>query len=272
MNYIRINILIWVSLLGLISCEKQVNWQSEGSADVKLVVEGILTNEFKTQQIKLSLTRAQFEDSIPKVAGAQIWVYNGQDSVTFVQHDSIPGLYLSAVPFAATIDKTYHLLIIYQQKQYTATTQMVPLLRFNRLSVELADTNGHFRISQIASAYQPDEQAMYEIEICSDSIFTSVDTSQKALLHYYTFNTIDIGQVFAPNKDKLTFTEPFTIVERKYSLTPDYADFIRGIASETQWQGGVFSEFPANLPSNINGGALGYFTACTIAKDSVIVN
>ena len=51
------------------------------------------------------------------------------------------------------------------------------------------------------------------------------------------------------------------IVERKYSLNPGYTEFTRTDFPETNWKGGLFDSAPANIPTNLSKGAVGYFAA-----------
>ena len=41
--------------------------------------------------------------------------------------------------------------------------------------------------------------------------------------------------------------------------------------SETDWRGGVFDVLPGNARTNLSEGALGYFTAAEVIRDTVVV-
>jgi hypothetical protein len=50
-----------------------------------------------------------------------------------------------------------------------------------------------------------------------------------------------------------------------------YAEFLRGMLSETDWRGGVFAVLPGNARTNLSEGALEYFTAAEVIRDTVVV-
>jgi hypothetical protein len=45
---------LFILMCFILSCEKEINWKLNNDPKDFLVVDGILTNEFKTQLIKLS--------------------------------------------------------------------------------------------------------------------------------------------------------------------------------------------------------------------------
>ena len=106
----------------------------------------------------------------------------------------------------------------------------------------------------VAQQYSPHEQAMYEIDIDWSHIVNS--DSAKAKLFYYTFNTIDVNEIFKPAKQNILFPKGSIIIEKKYSLNPEMADYFRSMLMEIEWQGGIFDETPSSLPTNISNDGL----------------
>jgi len=92
-----------------------------------------------------------------------------------------------------------------------------------------------------------------------------------ARLLSFAFNTLDVGQVFPPEKEKVWFPAGTIVIVRKYSLTDEFAAYLRALAMETQWHGGYFDEASANLPTNLSAGAIGYFAASSVLADTLIV-
>ena len=94
----------------------------------------------------------------------------------------------------------------------------------------------------------------------------------KAKLFFYTFNTIDVSySVFPQDKEKVYFPKGSKITEKKYSLTNEYAAYLRALLAETEWQGSLFENARDNLPTNISNNGLGYFSICSVISDSLIV-
>lgn len=236
-------LLILNALIGVLSCEKEVKWNAPTSDSHQLVVEGILTNELKNQIIILSYSKNNLNDVSTKVSNATVKVKSGDETYKFINIDSLPGYYFSEKPFAASVSKTYYLQVSLNGNIYTASTQMTAIHPTPELIVAPNEDSSYFQINYVCSNYSPDEEALYEIQIFADTIISSTDTCAKALQYYYTFNTVDIGEIFAPDRPALLFDSSAVIIERKYSLTPDYADFVRAMISETQWQGTFFRNF-----------------------------
>ena len=196
-------------------------------------------------------------------------------SLYFIEKTEEPGTYLSSKKIIATIDKTYYLKIEYNSKAYTANAYMESVTPFSPLSYNVADNSDSlYTITWVTSTYNSEEQAMYEILIDWTHL---VDTSQtntetKVKVYFYCFSTIDVSLIFPPDKEEVLFPGGSIIIEKKYSLTPEYAEFLRALITETEWQGSVFEQAPENIPTNISNGGLGFFSACSVITDTIIVN
>jgi hypothetical protein len=65
---------------------------------------------------------------------------------------------------------------------------------------------------------------------------------------------------------------PGTIVFReKESVNGQYEEFLRGMVSETDFRGGVFDVLPGNARTNLTEGAIGYFTATQVIRDTLVI-
>ena len=89
---------------------------------------------------------------------------------------------------------------------------------------------------------------------------------------FYTLPTLDVSEVFAPQMEEIYFPAGSSITERRYSITPGHAEFIRELLLETNWAGGLFNVASANVTTNLSNGALGFFGLCAVTQLSVIVN
>ncbi|MBU0763481.1 MAG: hypothetical protein KJ607_01460, partial [Bacteroidetes bacterium] len=129
-----------------------------------------------------------------------------------------------------------------------------------------------FYITQVSGVYSPGEPAMWEVFLDWSHVpeyELLPDSSCRARVWYYSLTTVDVSQIFSPQQEQVIFPEGTRIVEKKYSLTLQHEEFIRGMLSETVWRGGYFDVTPANITTNLSEGAIGYFGACTV--DSVII-
>ncbi len=267
--------LIW--LLGITwilvsACEEAYNFDDYRNTHV-LVVEGWLTNEFKTQTIILSYSKAGPNDSITYASGADIKVNDGQNTYIFLESPDTPGLYKSTVRFAAAIDKIYRLIITLNDTIYTAVTGVLPVTAPDSIQLQYDSTRGEYRISYVAPIFSVYESALYIVYLDWSHVpgYENLPPdSTRAKLYYYTLQTMDVNEIFQPYQQQVYFPAGTIITEYKYSLTPFFATYIRALLSETQWSGSLFDVEHWNLPTNLTGGALGFFTASSVASRQYI--
>lgn len=272
---IVIYILILGFLVGFISCEKKIDWSNSESGVNTLVVDALLTNEFKYQNVRLSLPRNDINDTSAMATGAIVTISDGTNSMNFIESVDIPGNYISEQQVEATVDNNYYLTIVYNSKTYEAETYMVPVYTSNRLQyAPVAGIDSLYEISWIAPEYSTYEQAMYEVLIDWTYLASEVpeDSVTRAKIYHYTLETVDVSYtIFPQEKEKVYFPQYSIIIERKYSLTDEHAAYVRALIAETEWQGSLFEEARGNLPTNISNGGLGFFAASSMIADTMIV-
>lgn len=270
-----INLFIIILLLSISACEQDIDWDLPNSGTKTLAVQSIITNEYKHQEVRLSLSNPNPNIGFPPATGATVSVSNGIDIMNFTETSERQGTYISNAKFAATINDSYYLNVDYNSKLYSATTHLIPVNISNSLSYVPVDTLDEFyRINWIASEYSYLEQAMYNIVIDWLHLGNNnlSDTITRAELFHYTLNTIDVSYtIFPQDKENIIFPKGSIIVEKKYSLTDKYADYLRALLANTEWQGSLFEDARANLPSNISNNGLGFFSACSVISDTIIV-
>ena len=90
-----IYLLVLGLLIGFISCEKKIDWPASDAKVNTLVVEALLTNEFKYQHVRLSLPRNDINDTSAMATGAVVTVNDGANSMNFIESVDMPGYYIS---------------------------------------------------------------------------------------------------------------------------------------------------------------------------------
>lgn len=266
-NTIPVFVLLGI-LFGVLACEEAVDWEFQAGANEVLVVEAILTDEFIQQEIQLSLSYDNLNGLPTPVLGADVRVEANGISYRFSQDLEYPGRYRSEFPFAVLDDLPYELQVEWQGQFFTATTELsvvAPLPAITFLPYENTDS---LRIPNFAPIYNANQQAMYELNV--DWSHLVGEDSARAKLLYFTFSTINTGGLIRPAVDTLAFPKGSIVVAKKFGLNPDFADYLRAMVLETQWRGSVFYGPAANLPTNIEGGALGFFSACAVLVDTLV--
>lgn len=198
------------------TCELPVDWELKPGENGKLVIEAIITNEQKAQEVKLSLSYNDFNEKPVPVSEAVVRFYDGQNVVEFVEDSMEPGTFRSVVPIVLTYFTDYSLEVFYKGEQHMATSYMVPVLPFQPLTFQQIGETDSLRIKEVANIYGLVQQAMYEIDI-NWSHITNADSS-KAKVFYYTFTTVDAGQIFSPPKEDVIFPRGSIVVEKNIPL------------------------------------------------------
>jgi hypothetical protein len=257
-----------------ISCEMATSWEISPGINDFIVVNGQITNEKKEHIVTIYSPVDQL-NKIPKpIYWASVSIFDG-DSLYHLNNDySNPGRYTTINNFRAVINKTYTLFITLSGQNYFASTTMLPVSQFNPLKYRYDETKQMFLVDSVTEAFNNNESAMYEIMINWAQVQgydTIPSESKNAVLYYYTLSTLDVSEVFKPQREQVYFPAGTTIIERKYSLTKQQAKFIRSLLLETEWRGGLFDVTQGNITTNLSNGAVGYFGASSVLEKTIIV-
>ena len=267
MHTIR-HIILSLLLLAGTSCVKERGWDMKYQPSDLIVVEGIITNEYKPHLIKLSRIYYELNGTPAVVTGAAVSIGFNDSSVVCSEDASHPGNYYS-LPFKTERNIVYTLNISTGGKTYTAQANTVPVTPFTPMGYYYNKTSEQYEMRYDFTSQEP---AILQVSIDWHSVaIDTADTLKSACLYYYALKTIDIYQFIYPHRESVGFPKGSTIIQRKYSLTNDHAKFIRSFLSETQWKGGYFDDYPANVVTNLSEGAVGFFGACEVLSDTLIV-
>lgn len=256
-----------LALLALFSCEEATDWEFRPGENGALAVEAVITDEFKIQEVLLSLSRDGLNGEVEPASGAEVRLWNGRDTIGLREDAGGPGRYFSEQPFAAQLHIPYTLEIRWDGTTYLAGSKMVEVFPFSRPPFVAAGTDS-LAMGEVAPLYSPDEQAMYEVDIYWPGLVNS--GLPQAKIFFYTFNTIDINELFRPPKETVAFPRGSTVIVKKHSLDPEFAAYLRALLMETEWQGGILDEASASLPTNISNGGLGFFAVCAVLSDTLV--
>jgi hypothetical protein len=258
----------------LSGCVKEAAWNPESAPPELLVVDALLTDEVREQTIYLRKPVVKTDDVPLPVTGATILISN-EDSSWQLREDSLhPGNYLTPSWFSARQGKTYTLLISLNDRIYSATASLMPSSPFTELKYA-KEESGMFYIDWVANAFSTANASMWEVWVDWSLVpgYENVPSSEThARLLFYTLPTLDVSEIFAPKMEQTLFPKGSLITERRYSLTPPHAAFIREMLLETNWTGGLFAVAPANITTNMSAGATGYFGVCGVYELSIVVN
>lgn len=251
--------LLTISLITILSfqCEEISDQSLEVNNESLLVVDGGITNENITQEIKLTLTFDEIGQKPPPVTDALVLINDGEMNHFFTHDDSRPGTYQNN-SLIALFSKVYILYIQYEGKEYVAFATSDVGTSLPPLQLEETES-GDFEYIHTESI-----PSMTNVR----AVWNQGGEEMSKEAFFYTLNAVDITKTFAPDKEPFTFPRGAILHRKKYSLTADHQNFLRSFLSEVDWRGGGFDNAPGNVLSNLSEGALGYFYVSMVDSDS----
>ena len=259
-------LLMYIStLLSLLSCNKVIELDLRDT-EIKYVIEGVITNEPGGCKVKLTESRNFNEDNqFKRVSGAIVKLKdNGAESMlTEVQ----PGIY-EANAITGTPGHVYELLVSIDNKSFTATCTMPQPVAMDTLYVSRGPF-GQFKFATIgytdpAGINNGYRFVQYVNGVKEPTIFWDNDE--------FTDGQLVIMQLDASADEK---DDPRNIktgdqvtVEMQTLDEPVYRYWNTLRSGGGDGDGNTAA--PANPITNIKGGALGYFSAHTVNRRSVI--
>lgn len=274
----KIGLLVLTSLV-VIACEDPIDWNVSND-QIKLVIQGRVTNEFKMHKIELTQTADYFNSDTPApVEGADVTITDGE--AIFQYSESEPGVYWSEVAFAGEVGKDYSLSINLQSPLgessiYGATSTLLPPMNVDSL----------YHIKQ---PFDDGGGLDEEVGVLPDSVYILgifgqevEEVSNGYLFEVFVNEELETNTIF----DVGTFTDDFleglyledflvyevgigeaedSVTMFMYSLEPDYIAFVQSIILESEGSEPLgLSGPPANVIGNISNGGLGYFYAASV--------
>ena len=259
-------ILPLILMVFLMSCEEKIDWPLDTNEPKVIVVEGVLTNERKAHEVKISRPMADINGTPLPVSGAFVAIFNGDTAVSL--REVQPGRYLTDSTVRAVFEKLYRLYILYQGKEYYGDSYMVKVGPLDSLSYHQVPGREFWYEMNLEPT---DSSSMVEYRLNWGHLpgFRNLPPEQtRAYIIYYTVKSIDVNKIFKPSKERVPFPVGTRVYRRKYSMNPSQEDFIRTLMAETEWRGGLFDVQPGNVRTNLSEGAVGYFSVSEVVADT----
>lgn len=269
--YLNYWLLLSVLVLWLVSCEHPFTDIAQPVSDTVLVVDGLITNEKKQHYVRLSTMAYAINQVNKPVSGALVTVTTGDSIYRFTESDTEKGLYLSEKAFIGITNDIYVLLTEYKGIKYNATARMEPVTVLDTVQTMFHQSANMFSVSAIGPTLVARNPAMHQVNLQWQNPVYPFELKE-AVLYFYALTTIDVSQLFSPEQEKVFFPAGTRLIVRKMSLSEAHESFIRSVLAETTWRGGFFDENPGNSQTNISNGALGFFAACSVITDTLIVH
>jgi hypothetical protein len=265
--------ILFFAFLALVftSCETVVDLDLEQSKPT-LAVEAIITDQANLNTVKLTLSAPYAKNVEPEaVTNAQVTLTDNAGNSTPFLH-AANGQYKPAAGFKGVAGRTYTLTIQANGQTYTATSVLNSVPVLDKVTYKYVDgKNDDFGRKEgyyIAVAFQDIAGAKnyYKLDILVNGQPKQRDANDIMVTEdkLYDGSYLDDNQIFIPFKkgDKLDVS--------LLSLSKEAYDFYAALGSLAS-QGGFMGRNPANLPTNISNGAVGFFSASAVSTKSIVI-
>lgn len=253
-------------ILLLWSCEETIEIDLD-QAEPLVVIEGLITNEYRQHEIKISKTNSfTTNGQTPRVRGASVVVEDSEGSI-YEFEENEPGVYRSKAAFAGQIGYTYSMSVEVEGQLFTASDELLPVSPIDSLTIQIDEEE----------ALDPEEEGrFYDVLIFVEEPQETVDYY---LIKFYRNGQVENeeGQIvwvfddvaLGPEIDNLPAPIYYALEDtariEMYSLSKKaYRHFLE-LSYNIGNDGGMFSSPPANVGTNIEGGAIGVFQVSGIS-------
>lgn len=263
-------IFIILSLFLLTSCEKEIDLDLDDRSG-NIVIEGNITNQAGPYTVRITKSVAFTQSNqYPAVTGAQVVLSDNTGQTETLQYVG-NGNYITTA-FAGVTGRTYTLKIQAEGKQYTAQSTMPEVVNLDSLMQDSFTFGGETTYTLLPVFTDP-------AALGNRYLFNfTINSMSKKTFEVFSDNInnglVNQRSLFLPTED--TDDDPTdhkvvpgdTVYVEMQSIDHTIFTYYSALLEISGDGGGVT---PSNPPSNINNGALGYFSAHTVQKKSIVI-
>lgn len=278
----------FIFLVLLIACSEAIQLDFE-SGQTRLIVDGVLTDQNKDHYVHLSLTSDYLENEPNKpVSGAQLLLSDASREISLPELENRPGTYVISKDFPALVGEEYRLTIRNvdvdedgHAEIYEASNVMNSVPPIHSLDLSWDESRGRKRWKVLLSMTDPKEkQNFYAFALYVNNELITNKLSDLGYADDEFFNGNEINRVWVhsvveENEDgeiEIELKEADEVKLEMQGIDETYYDFLEAVDEETGLKVPLFSGPPANVPSNISNGAVGFFRAYSVSCSSVLVS
>lgn len=244
--------------LGFTSCEEVIDYELRTS-DTKLVVEGLVTDQPGPYTVRLSTTKGYLDEGrTPGVNGALVIITDNHGNAdTLVTAGD--GLY-QTTKLQGTPGYTYYFRAVVSGKEYTAQSYMPTVSPIDSLTFEFKkktqmQDEGYYPILHFQDPAGKGNYYRWNVFINGE-----LEPDELAVLSddIYDGNYGHADMFFPVQQGDLLRVELYGMDKPAYK-------FWYALQAQQNSSGSPFESTPANSPTNISGGAIGFFGASSVS-------
>lgn len=285
-------LFFFISIL-FFSCTEPFQINTE-NAEPKLVVYGVLTNEYKRQMISLTRSAPYFDENPNEaVLNAEVFIYGSNDtSYQLLEDSEYPGYYISEIHWIAKEGVTYYLDVKVDFDNdgvidnYKASMKMPQTVYLDSISVDPIVIMGHNNYALNIYGQDSLEEDYYLFHVMINNLLITTTLSKYIIVDDALFNGQYIDGLTIQYFDDISERDKDSEEERKRSIylkpgdlvslhpakiEKGYYDFISQCNKERNGENPMFGGPPSNIITNISNGAVGYFTGYSLSKNLIWV-
>jgi hypothetical protein len=278
--YIKTIIIIFSISISLWNCTERIDIELD-STYTRLVVEGFVTSDTAAHWVRLSETSDYFlNKTAPAVSGAEVVIDDGEQLHMLTESDTMPGWYFTSPDYHGIPGRTYTLIISNVDidgdgkfEEYTASSRMNPVNPLDSIKLEWFDT--FFSGYQVRVwAWDSPEPDWYSFKVWKNGILLT-DTLYELIVQNDEF--FNGNYTYGIPSQFLSIDKPDEVVEvgdtitfEINGITEEYYNYVVEAQSQIFSQTPLFSGPPANISSNIDNGAIGFFAVYSVNYSSTI--
>lgn len=257
--------------LALTSCEKVIDYELR-ETDEKLVVEGLITDQPGPYTVRLTGTTGYLSPGqVPTRDADLVTVTDVEAGVTDTLRRTEAGVYQTTPKLGVgQLNHSYRLLVVRGETRVEATTRLRPCTPIDSIGFtyrtpgnDLVQDSGYYVTVYFREPAGRGDY--YRINFYENRAWRN-----RAELFYFDDELYD-GNYGDPEIEGYPVQLHDTVTIELRSLDRPAYDFLNGLAT-SQYQGGTpFDSPPANAPTNLSGGALGYFGASQVRRVTRVV-
>jgi len=279
--------VIWglAILILAVACKEDIDLKLKDTAP-RFVVDGRITTDTTTHVVRLTMSADYFSNkNVPAVSGAKVTIDDGQQVLQLIESNDEPGFYLTPSDYYGLPGRTYKLKIEDvdsnkdgQPEIYEAQSTMQPVNKIDSIDYEYDDVDKVWKVFLYAQdILDREDYYMWAVakndSLVSDQYSELVTTSDEFFDGNYA-KRVWVQSIEEEDKEgdvKITIKDGDWIKLYMGGVTLTFHDYLEAVDEETGFKNPMFSGPPANIPTNISNGGLGYFATYSVVSDSVQV-
>jgi len=274
-NYFYKALLLTILAGAMAACDnlEQTVTLDLNQTESRVVIDGLIINEPTTQYVMLSRVGDFYGqgETLP-ISDASVLVSDDAgNNYTFLESEDSAGLY--TFDFEGIVGRTYRLEVNIDGVLYEADEFLAPITEIDSLKWELNEEE---------QEDPADEGLFYEVLLYTNE---PQETKDFYLFQFYRNDTL-----LNNNFEEAYFTDDEFLGERIDGISTGYffamGDtatvevmsisqkafvYYNDLITALNNDGGMFSPIPANLRNNLSNGAVGYFRASAVSRETIVI-